>query len=188
MQQREKYVIIGTVALLVVVAAIILTVAGVYTDGFQTEFRHFYVSVNRDKYLQDADVVMGNVQFDVQYVLKRNVGYTVQILPAGDDFTFQLNGQWLSYKSEIDDLTEAFDIELGENSFIIRCRQKSMQDVLEAIYPESTVYIPTVDDVDSSAHYKLVVTAGDGSQAITLTFRCWFRITSFEIDPPSLLI
>ena len=187
MKQQEKAVIAVTIALLIIVATVIFVVAGVYTSWFSHEFKHFYVSVGRTKYLQDAEVVLGNTRFDVHHVLKKDVGYTVQVLPTGEDFTFQLDGRWLSYTSELKDVTEAFEIEQGEKSFTIRCKQKLMQDVLETVYLDSEVNIPS-DDVDLSAHFKLVVTAGDDSESITLTFRCLIRMTDFEVDPPNLVI
>lgn len=187
MKQQEIVIIAITVAVLLVVAAVITTVAGVYTEGFKHDFSHIYVSVGKTKYLSDADIVLGNAQFDVHFVLKKNVGYTVKVLPTGEDFLYSLDGAWMSYASALEDVTKAFDIELGDDSFIIRCRQKSMQEVLEAIYPDSTVHIQD-NDIDSSARFKLVVTAGDGSQSIALTFRCLHRIYDFEVDPPSIVI
>ena len=185
---RQEIVIIAiTVTLIVIVGCVFLTIAGVQTDGFKHEFRYFYVTAGKTKYLQDADVVLGNAQFDVHYILKKNVGYTVKVLPAGDNVIYRTDGGWLSYTSEVKDVTSAFDIELGDKSFVIRCRDKTMQEVLETLYPEEDVTI-YAKDVDSTAHFKLVVTAGDGSQSVSLTFRCLMGVKDIEIDPPSLLI
>ena len=186
LSKKQIAIIAITVALLVVVATVILTVDGVYTGGFKHEFRHFYVSANGNNYLQDSEVVMGNVKFDVHYVLKDNVGYTVQVVPTGEDFAFLVDDTWVSYL-ELEDLTPAFDIQLDKNSFVIRCREMTMQYVLQRMYPNSDVSL-VPKDVDATARYKLVITAGDGSQSISLTFRCFCRVKDVEIDPPSLLI
>ena len=186
LSRQELAVIALTVALLVIVGSIILAVAGVYTGGFKHEFRYFYVSAGKTKYLQDADVVMGNVQFKVHYVLKKRQAYTVRVLPAGEDFFYQVDGRWVSYM-DLGGVTSAFDVDLNNKSFVIWCRDVTMQDVLEAMHPGSTVYIPW-EDIDSTAHFKLLVTAGDGSQSIALTFRCHGPVRDVEIDPPNLVI
>lgn len=186
LSRQELAVILLTVALLLVVAGVIFAVDGVYTGGFKHEFRHFYVSAGGIKYLQDADVIMGNVKFDVHYVLKKRQAYTVMVVPTGEDFYYQVDGGWKSYL-DLGGVTSAFDVELYSKYFIIRARNVTLQDVLEAMHPGCTVTIPW-DNMDNSAHYKLVVSAGDGSQSISLTFRCMAPVHDVEIDPPSLLI
>lgn len=188
MKQQEKAVIAITIVIVLVVAAVILAVAGVYTEGFKHKFTHFYVSVGKTKYLQDAEVVLGDARFNVHYVLKKNVGYTVKILLTDDVFTYQLDETWYMHTANSGgEVTPAFEIKRDEKGFTIRCRQKTMKDVIESLNPGCTVYIPD-ENIDSTAHFKLVVTAGDGSESITLTFRCLARMTDFDVDPPNLVV
>ena len=189
MKQQEKAVIAITVVIVVVLAAVIVPIAGVYTGGFKHKFTHFYVSAGKTKYLQDTEVVLGDARFDVHYVLKKNVGYTVKVLLTDDEFMYQLDETWYLHTAKSGgEVTPAFKIEKDEKGFTIRCKKTSMKNVLESLHPNSTVYIPD-EDIDSSAHFKLVITSGDYSESITLTFRCLgVPPQGFEIDPPSLVI
>ena len=110
------------------------------------------------------------------------------MLPTGEDFFYRVEGEnrWYSYLDSVDDLTSAFEIKVTGSKFVIRCKQKSIQAVLELLYGKA-VEIPTEED--KGYHFKLVVasdTSWISERSIEVVFRSSVRVEDIEIDPPNI--
>ena len=188
-KRQELAVILVTVALLVIVGGAFALLFGQYSYWYTTEYSAIYLTSGKTKFFPSSDeVILGNVQFKVHNAWTLNSKYVVHVLPAGDNFYYQVDGRWHSYL-DIDDLTPAFNVETNGSKFIIHAKGKKMQVVLSSLNNGKDVVI-AADDVDDSVHFLLVVTTLDGKHSVSVPFRCvtYVDVGGIEIDPPSMVI
>ena len=155
-----------------------------YCKNWATDF---WVTIDGQRYYVDSDeLVLFDTDVDVHYLvewLSNKQGYTYQVLPAGDEFGYSVDGyvsNWLG----IEDLTPAFEFVESEKGFTIKARAKTVADVLQVLYPDSEIVTAAEDE---GYNYKLVVTSIDG-KSIELTFRCAVAVDGIEINPPSIIV
>lgn len=182
--QQQKSIIRITAVLIVLLLLIAALVWGMFSDWFKTPFQHIYLTVGGKRLQSNTVYVLGNVKFGV-HQFGRQVGFTVKILPTGDDFVYTVDGELYSFRSEIVELTKGFEVKKYENSFLLRGKHRTMKEVLQAYYPGKTVTVP--NGVDEEAHYALVVISGNDEYSTPMvTFRIDFAIEDIELSPGHL--
>ena len=193
MTRQEVAVIALTVAMLLVVGAVLVVIFDVYTNDFTTDYSPIYLSAGEMKFFPNSDPVeLGNVQFKVHNAWALNKRYTVQILPTGEDFLFQVDGKWYRFL-DIQDLTPAFHIVFDGSSFVIYASARPMEYVLRDLFgglKEKDVVV-AADNASTTVHYNLVVTTLNGKHSVTVPFKCKQAPTGVddvEIDPPNVVI
>lgn len=159
-----------------------------YSDGFKTTPKAFYLEVNGKRYFEDtAELTFGNVQINVRYALDeltKKQGFTYKITPTGNDFAYMVDGAPFNYLS-IDDVSQAFEIVSDNFGMTLKCRNKTIAEILQRLYPGQEITAPTSED--NNYHFKLVVSSVDGDKSMALTFRCLFGVDGIELTPPSIV-
>ena len=185
MKRQEMAVIALTVVLFVIVGGVLLAIFGVYTDGFSRKYSPIYITSGNMQFFQDNDepFELGNVQFKVHNAWTSNSRYTVQVLPTGEDFYYQVDGRWYSFL-DIEDLTPAVDISIDGRRFVVRAKNMFLSNVISSLYGGKEVVI-AADNVDLTPHYKLVVTSSNGKHYVFLTFCC--ELEYIHLDPSRVL-
>lgn len=164
----------------IVLALIFLAVCGCivyFTDGFTSDFKTFYVSVDgKDIMTTATDYKLSTktpMKVDVKYTfgaLSKDIsGYSVKVIPNaidGKNFDFTVNGQVYSYQAE-SDLTSGFEIEENETSFTIKPKG-GINYILGAIYPDYE--ISDCRDKSYQNMYSLVVFSYDGTASVKINF------------------
>ena len=125
-------------------------------------------------------------RFDISYFEgleeeKQEYYITVESIPGGNNFYFQIQGQDSSFYATKSDVTEFFEIEMQEEYFTITLDEKfKVTDVIEWVYEDKQVYFP--DEVDcSKSFYQIVVHLKDGTSVYTLPFRCEYEAEGVNI-------
>ena len=105
------------------------------------------------------------------------------ILLAGKDFDFTLDGEVYSYQAE-KDLTDGFDIVYEENMFTLKPKGNLTQ-IMQANYPDKTV----ADCVKYGYRdmFTLVITSYNGESTIYLNFSVPEKVAGVEINPGVIL-
>lgn len=180
MARQERTIIILTAAFLVLAAVIVVLVWGGYSNWFQTDFEHIYLTSNGTRLQQSEVYRLGNVKLKVhQFGGKR--GFTVKIVPeSNEDFVFMVDEEIHHYRNEVEDLTSGFDVEIDGNNFIIHGK-KSIGEVLQSMYPDHTVTIPS-GSLDYIS-YRCIVTSSDGKYSFEFVFKSCTRVIDIEVDP-----
>lgn len=166
-------------------------VIGYFTNGFTSDFKTFYLSVDGKDVLTTASgyVVSKDspLKVDVKYTLggDETQGYSIKIVPnqlPNTDFDFILDGEPYSYHAE-KDLTAGFDIVQEEDSFTVTPKGK-LSDILSAVYPEHTI------DKCNQETYKdmflLVVTSYNGESTVTIAFTVPIETTGVTVSPAEI--
>lgn len=134
-------------------------------------------------------VVGEELRFGVNYqygllATNKNYNYSVKIVPAeGTNFDFTVDGVLFGYSQETD-LASAFNVEKFDKYFIMSI-PTSVLDVLESIYPASTVLVPELDD--TLDYYTLIVTAHDNTTLVSISFKSGSLITGVVLDNATLV-
>lgn len=183
-----------TYILLVLAVITIIGVGAHFTNGFTTDFKTFYVSVNGKDVMTSGDgyVVTPSepLKVDVKYTFAFNKNetkdYSVKIVPnkiENSDFTYTVDGESKSFQSETD-LTAAFAIDKGEKSFIVKPKGKSLTEVLTAFYGKE------VTDCENKGYtdmFTIIVMSYNGEASVKLNFTVAGKVTGVSFDKEVIL-
>lgn len=189
MTKKKIIKIVEYIVLLLAVVAIFGAVAH-FTNGFTTEFKTFYVSVEGKDVMTKAGGFLAAeeqpLEVDVKYTFgaatDTSQDYSVKIVPnkvQGKNFYFTVNGDQYAFYSE-KDLTLGFDIVKGEKSFTITPKGGTITKVLEAIYTDKE--IGDCDEFEYEDMFTAVVTSYNGTSAVEVSFSVSGRVTGVTLD------
>lgn len=194
---NSKQKTVGKIVAYVLVVLVVLGVIGViarFTNGFTSDFKTFYVSVDGKDILTTSSGyrITPNkpLAVDVKYTFGTGggeaQGYTVKIVPnkiEGKDFDFSLSGDVYSYQAE-KDLTAGFEIAQEKTSFTVTPKG-GITEILQAVYPSYTV-----EDCRAKAYenmFKLIVTSYNGKAGVELNFSVIEGVTGVTLDQNEIL-
>ena len=184
---------IGQVVSYIVILLVIVAVIGVFahfTNGFTSDFKTFYVSVDgKDVMISGNGYVMSKnepLSVDVKYTFgsfnkNETKDYSVKIIPnkiENSDFTYTVDGESKSFQSETD-LTAAFEIDKGEKSFTVKPKGKSLTEVLTAFYGTE------VTDCENKGYtdmFTIIVTSYNGEASVKLNFTIAGKVVGVVLD------
>lgn len=182
-----------TYILLLLVAVALAGVIFRLTDGFTSDFKTFYITVNGEEIMTSAGgyklTPNEPLRVGVRYVFNQSdgeaSGYTVKVVPRaveGKDFDFTLNGEVYSFQAE-SDLTEGFAIEREADRFTIAPKGNT-EDILKAVYPEDEVVAENKVYEDM---YELIVTSYNGKACVSVYFFVAISVTDVSLEPKEIL-
>ena len=170
----------------------IITVIGViarFTNGFTSDFKTFYVTVDgKDIMISSGGYLVTNenplkvdVKYTFNFVTDEMKDYSVKIVPnkiENSDFTYTVDGESKSFQLETD-LTAAFEINKGEKSFTVKPKGKSLTEVLTAFYGKE------VTDCENKGYtdmFTIVVTSYNGEASVKLNFTIAGKVVGVVLD------
>ena len=184
---------IGQVVSYIVILLVIVAVIGVFahfTNGFTSDFKTFYVSVDgKDVMISGNGYVISEnepLSVDVKYTFgsfnkNETKDYSVKIIPnkiENSDFTYTVDGESKSFQSETD-LTAAFEIDKGEKSFTVKPKGKSLTEVLTAFYGTA------VTDCENKGYtdmFTIIVTSYNDEASVKLNFTIAGKVVGVVLD------
>ena len=184
---------IGQVVSYIVILLVIVAVIGVFahfTNGFTSDFKTFYVSVDgKDVMISGNGYVISEsepLSVDVKYTFgsfnkNETKDYSVKIIPnkiENSDFTYTVGGESKSFQLETD-LTVAFEIDKGEKSFTVKPKGKSLTEVLTAFYGKE------VTDCENKGYtdmFTIIVTSYNGEASVKLNFTIAGKVVGVVLD------
>ena len=184
---------VGRIVSYILILMVIVATIGVFayfTNGFTSDFKTFYVSVNGKDVMtsQGGFVATTNepLAVDVKYTFgafnkDENKGYSVKIVPnkiENSDFTYTVDGESKSFQSETD-ISNGFEIIKGEKSFTVTPKGETIVEVLSAIYGKE------ITDCESKGYndmFTLVVTSYNGEATVKLNFSLTLKVTGITLD------
>lgn len=182
---------IGQVVSYIVILLVIVAVIGVFayfTNGFTSDFKTFYVSVNgKDVMTSSSGYVITPqepLSVDVKYTFAFNQsetkGYSVKIVPnkTDEDFDFSVDGE-THYFGDEKDLTNGFVIDKQEKSFTVTPKGSTPLEILQAVYPESEV---SCENKGYNDMFTLIITSYNGEASVKLNFALERRVTGITFD------
>lgn len=175
MKTLVQVVLYGFLAVLVVG---IIAVIYKYTNGFNEDFKTFYVEYNGEKILTEKttlelDPKKQNV-FAVKYTFDKEEdsrGYSIKIVPnVTTDFEFTVDDKKYMY-SKAKELTEAFKIVKDETSFEIEVDENNnVHDVLKRVYG-GEVKVSKAQAESNGYPYMLIISSYNGKINYNIAFK-----------------
>ena len=182
---------IGQVVSYIVILLVIVAVIGVFayfTNGFTSDFKTFYVSVNGKDVMTTANGYVITPQeplsVDVKYTFAFNQseakGYSVKIVPNKTDeyFDFSVDGETHNFGDE-KDLSNGFIIEKKEKSFTVIPKGSTPQEILQAVYSDNEV---VCENKGYNDMFTLIITSYNGESSVKLNFALERRVTGITFD------
>ena len=184
---------VGRIVSYILILMVIVATIGVFayfTNGFTSDFKTFYISVNgKDVMTSQGGFVATTKEplaVDVKYTFgafnkDENKGYSVKIVPnkiENSDFTYTVDGESKSFQSETD-ISNGFEIIKGEKSFTVMPKGETIVEVLSAIYGKE------ITDCESKGYndmFTLVVTSYNGEATVKLNFSLTLKVTGITLD------
>lgn len=176
----------------------VITVIGVvahFTNGFTSDFKTFYVTVDGKDVMTSAGgyrvTTSKPLEVDVKYTFgalnnKVDKGYSLKIIPNNipdKDFTYTVDGEMKYFQSETD-LSDGFEIDKGEKSFRIKPKGETIAEVLSAVYGKS------VTDCENKGYtdmFTIIVTSFNGESSVKLNFSLAIRVAGITLDKEAIL-
>lgn len=188
-----KNIRIGRViAYLLALAAVAgaIGVAAHFTNGFTSDFKTFYVSVNGKDIMSDSggyqtavsDPLKVDVKYTFGFAANGNREYSVKIVPnavEGSDFRFTVGGETHSFQSE-KDLSAGFRISTGKTSFTVTPKGSTLTEILKAVYPNAAV--SDCEQYGYGDMFTVVVTSYNGEASVRLHFVIDGTATGVTLD------
>ena len=182
---------IGQVVSYIVILLVIVAVIGVFayfTNGFTSDFKTFYVSVNGKDVMTTASGYVITPQeplsVDVKYTFAFNQsetkGYSVKIVPnkTDEDFDFSVDGETHYFGNE-KDLSNGFIIDKQEKSFTVIPKGSTPQEILQAVYSDNEV---VCENKGYNDMFTLIITSYNGESSVKLNFALERRVTGITFD------
>ena len=182
---------IGQVVSYIVILLVIVAVIGVFayfTNGFTSDFKTFYVSVNGKDVMTSANGYVITPQeplsVDVKYTFAFNQsetkGYSVKIVPnkTDENFDFSVDGEMHNFGDE-KDLSNGFIIEKKEKSFTVIPKGGTPQEILQAVYADNEV---VCENKGYNDMFTLIITSYNGESSVKLNFALERRVTGITFD------
>lgn len=176
----------------------VITVIGVvahFTNGFTSDFKTFYVTVDGKDVMTSAGgyrvTTSKPLEVDVKYTFgalnnKVDKDYSLKIIPNNipdKDFTYTVDGEMKYFQSETD-LSDGFEIDKGEKSFTIKPKGETISEVLSAVYGKS------ITDCESKGYtnmFTVIVTSYNGEASVKLDFSLAIRVAGITLDKEAIL-
>lgn len=172
---RTFGIIVLALILIVGFALIFLRCAGKSND----DYKSFYLSYDGGVYatIDTVGQVPGETRrYNVRYSYglfsddRGNKGYSVKVVSNATDetdFSYTVDGKVHSFGKEAIDLSAAFNLDLSAEYFTLTMPY-SMQEALQAVYPDSTVIVSDGVDLTQHPYFKLIATAYDKKAHVEL--------------------
>ena len=176
----------------------VITVIGVvahFTNGFTSDFKTFYVTVDGKDVMTSAGgyrvTTSKPLEVDVKYTFgalnnKVDKGYSLKIIPNNipdKDFTYTVDGEMKYFQSETD-LSDGFEIDKGEKSFRIKPKGETIAEVLSAVYEKS---ITNCENKGYTDMFTIIITSFNGESSVKLDFSLAVRVTDITLDREAIL-
>lgn len=176
----------------------VITVIGVvahFTNGFTSDFKTFYVTVDGKDVMTSAGgyrvTTSKPLEVDVKYTFgalnnKVDKDYSLKIIPNNipdKDFTYTVDGEMKYFQSETD-LSDGFEIDKGEKSFRIKPKGETIAEVLSAVYGKE------VTDCENKGYtnmFTVIVTSYNGEASVKLDFSLAIRVAGITLDKEAIL-
>ena len=186
--------IITYIAIVLAVITLIGVVAH-FTNGFTSDFKTFYVTVDGKDVMTSAGgyrvTTSKPLEVDVKYTFgalnnKVDKDYSLKIIPNNipdKDFTYTVDGEMKYFQSETD-LSDGFEIDKGEKSFRIKPKGETISEVLSAVYGKS------ITDCESKGYtnmFTVIVTSYNGEASVKLNFSLAIRVAGITLDKEAIL-
>lgn len=187
--------VIGVILVLALLAGIVAVIYR-FTNGFNEDFKTFYVEYDGEQILtaeSEMHLVSGNThRFEVRYTFDTENAepkdYNVKVVPNAErDFDFTVDGERYLYSKQ-DDMSAAFGLKKSDTYFELTIPQDfSLEYALQSCYPGKEVIVPEEAMSANAYPYMLVVSSYNGNIVYHIALSVGTEVTGVTLDPSQII-
>ena len=187
--------VIGVILVLALLAGIVAVIYR-FTNGFNEDFKTFYVEHDGEQILttnSQMHLVSGNTyHFEVKYTFDTGNSepkdYNVKVIPNAErDFDFTVDGERYLYSKE-NDLTSAFGLNKQDTYFeLVLPEDFTLQYALQSCYPGKEVVVPEEAEQGNPYPYTLVISSYNESVTYNIRLSVGKEVTGVTLDPEQII-
>ena len=187
--------VIGVILVLALLAGIVAVIYR-FTNGFNEDFKTFYVEYDGEQILttnSEMHLVSGNThRFEVKYTFDTGNAepkdYNVKVIPNAErDFDFTVDGERYLYSKE-DDMTAAFGLNKQDTYFeLVIPEDFSLQYALQSCYPGQEVIVPEEAAQGNPYPYTLVISSYTESVVYRINLSVGAEVTCVTLDTVQII-
>lgn len=187
--------VIGVILVLLLLAGIVAVIYR-FTNGFNEDFKTFYVEYDGEQILtadSKLHLVEGQThRFDVKYTFDAGNAepkdYNVKVIPNAErDFDFTVDGERYLYSKE-GDMTAAFGLNKQDTYFeLVLPEDFALQYALQSCYPGKEVIVPEEAEQGNPYPYTLVVSSYNESVTYNIRLSVGAEVTGVTLDPSQII-
>ena len=187
--------VIGVILVLLLLAGIVAVIYR-FTNGFNEDFKTFYVEYYGEQILTaNSELALKSGEthrFDVKYTFDTENSepkdYIVKVIPnAQRDFDFTVDGERYLYSKE-NDMTAAFGLNKQDTYFeLVIPEDFSLQYALQSCYPGQEVIVPEEAEDGNAYPYTLVVSSYNESVVYRINLSVGAEVTGVTLDPEHIV-
>ena len=187
--------VIGVILVLALLAGIVAVIYR-FTNGFNEDFKTFYVEYDGEQILtadSNVHLVEGQThRFDVKYTFDTGNSepkdYNVKVVPNAErDFDFTVDGERYLYSKE-NDLTSAFGLNKQDTYFeLVLPEDFTLQYALQSCYPDKEVVVPEEAEQGNLYPYTLVISSYNDSVTYNIRLSVGDEVTGITLDPSQII-
>ena len=187
--------VIGIVLVLLLLAGIVAVIYR-FTNGFNEDFKTFYVEHDGERILttdSKLHLVEGQThRFDVKYTFDTGNSepkdYNVKVIPNAErDFDFTAGGERYLYSKE-NDLTSAFGLNKQDTYFeLVLPEDFTLQYALQSCYPSKEIIVPEEAEQGNPYPYTLVISSYNESVVYRIDLSVGEEVTGVVLDPEQII-
>ena len=187
--------VIGVILVLLLLAGIVAVIYR-FTNGFNEDFKTFYVEYDGEQILTaNSELALKSGEthrFDVKYTFDTENSepkdYIVKVIPnAQRDFDFTVDGERYLYSKE-NDMTAAFGLNKQDTYFeLVIPEDFSLQYALQSCYPGQEVIVPEEAEDGNAYPYTLVVSSYNESVVYRINLSVGAEVTGVTLDPEHIV-
>lgn len=187
------------IAYILIVLALVAAVGLIYkyTNGFNEDFKTFYVEYGGKKILTtESKLALEKPEthtFTVKYTFDNEKSepkdYNVKIVPNVErDFDYTVNGEKYLF-SKTGELTEAFALNKEKTQFSVTIPAEfNLQTALQSINGGKTVVVPEEAETNNAYPYRLVVSSYNEKVTFNIDFKIITPdITDITLNPDGII-
>lgn len=193
MRKKTVNIIIKVVSAILILALLVAGIALIYryTNGFNEDFKTFYLEYNGEKILQSESELSfthgTEATFRVGYTFdvgEKSREYSVKVVPnEAESFDYTVGDYSLTWGTtvETEDLSEFFSLKKDESSFTLTFPVgMTAETLLQSLYPGQEVTVADDDSLSMKTLYTLVVSSYN--EKITYAVNFSVRQPVVELD------
>ena len=187
--------VIGVILVLLLLAGIVAVIYR-FTNGFNEDFKTFYVEYGGEQILtteSEMHLTSGNThRFNVKYTFDTEntepKGYNVIVVPnAQRDFDFTVDGERYLYSKQ-GDMTAAFGLKKSDTYFeLVIPEDFSLEYALQSCYPDKEVVVPEEAEEANACPYMLVISSYNDSVVYHIALSVGAEVTGVTLDPSQII-
>ena len=187
--------VIGVILVLALLAGIVAVIYR-FTNGFNEDFKTFYVEYGGKQILtadSELSLTAGEThRFDVRYTFDTpqsdTKDYSVKLMPnAQRDFDFTVDGERYLYSKQ-GDMTAAFGLNKQDTYFeLVLPENFTLRYALQSCYPGKEVVVPEGAMQGNPYPYTLVVSSYNESVVYRIALSVGAEVTGVTLDPSQII-